>query len=224
MHKTDFANQAPRCCHLKANGDTCRAAARRGARYCVFHENAHFPRPDYEIPFVEDAASLLHAVSQVIRALHDKALDTKTAAVTLYALQIASGALKRYSAEQQATDYAHEAAHQHSLAQLLLDRLDLEPEEEGNAAEDARFRAEDDAWFAKLNPPTAPSAGPPLSRRSAATEQQGGTDLIPEIKACAGPIPSISSASSASSALGVVPKRRATTIAHNSTRAYPVRL
>jgi hypothetical protein len=57
---------------------------------------------------------------QVIRALHDRAIDSKTATLTLYALQVASGNLKRFTAEQSpASNPAQEASFLESLVKIL---------------------------------------------------------------------------------------------------------
>ncbi len=98
MLKNTFANTAL-CQHIRLNGKNCGQPALRGRRFCRFHQPIHSPRPDYSLPMVEDALSLQFALMQVIRALHDHAIGTKTAALTLYALQIASGNLRRFLEE-----------------------------------------------------------------------------------------------------------------------------
>ena len=95
-------DNAPRCQHTKLSGQPCAAPARRGRKYCVFHEADHSQRPDYTVRLVEDAMSLQLALFQVMRALDDRALDPKRAALKLYALQIAASNLKRL---QQEIDY-----------------------------------------------------------------------------------------------------------------------
>jgi hypothetical protein len=71
---------------------------------------------------VEDATSLQFAIMQVLRALADSAMDTKTAALMLYGLQIACMNLKRLNEERpQPTDDREQ-----SLAEILLRRLDLD--------------------------------------------------------------------------------------------------
>ena len=76
---------------------------------------------------VEDALSLQFALMQVIRALHDRAIDSKTAALTLYALQIASGNLKRCVAEQTPSS---DPARQASLVELLLEKFAIPESDE----------------------------------------------------------------------------------------------
>jgi hypothetical protein len=119
-----FANTAL-CQHPRFNNQSCGQPALRGRNFCRFHEPSHRKRPDYSLPMVEDAISLQFALMQVIRALHDKAIDPKTAAITLYGLQIASGNLKRFLEEHSP---AHSPGDDPSLLQLLLDQLQNSPE------------------------------------------------------------------------------------------------
>jgi hypothetical protein len=121
MLSNQFANSRI-CKHTKVNGERCAAPARRGRRYCIFHEAMHQKRPSYDIPMAEDAMSLQLGVMQIIRALLNKAIDTKTAALTLYGLQIASGNLKRFAAEQSPAD---DPAQEQSLVRLLLDQFQI---------------------------------------------------------------------------------------------------
>jgi hypothetical protein len=114
-----FANTAL-CQHSRFNNQPCGQPALRGRKFCRFHQTAHRKRPDYSLPMVEDAISLQFALMQVIRALHDRAIDPKTAAITLYGLQIASGNLKRFLEEHSpSTDSARE----NSLFKLFLDQF-----------------------------------------------------------------------------------------------------
>ncbi|MBZ5630113.1 MAG: hypothetical protein LAO06_14740 [Acidobacteriia bacterium] len=115
MLSNQFANSKI-CQHTKVNGEPCGAPARKGRKFCIFHESMHQKRPDYTLPMAEDAMSLQLAVMQIIRALLDKAIDARTAALTLYGLQIASGNLKRV-AEQ------HSAAHDPSRDRAMLESL-----------------------------------------------------------------------------------------------------
>jgi hypothetical protein len=116
-------DNAPRCQHTKLNGQPCAAPARRGTSYCMFHQQAHNELPDYAPAWVEDAMSLQLAVMQVLRALHDKAIDAKTASLTLYGLQIAALNLKRLDHEQTRQTEADAYEREGSLARILLDQL-----------------------------------------------------------------------------------------------------
>jgi hypothetical protein len=125
MRSFDFANQAPRCKHTRLNGQPCHAPARRGRLYCHFHEAA--ARKDYALPLLEDPTSVQLAIMQVLRALKDNEIDLRRAAIMLYGLQIATSNMKRFQADLQPSD-EEQAARQQSLAQFLIDKLDLEPE------------------------------------------------------------------------------------------------
>jgi hypothetical protein len=95
------ANAAPRCQHIKMSGQRCGAPALRHRRYCYFHEQVLRPKsPNFRIHFIEDAASLQHAIMQVLRLIHSPAPDYKACALSLYALQIACMNLKTFIAEQ----------------------------------------------------------------------------------------------------------------------------
>ena len=114
-----FANTAL-CQHARLNNAPCGQPALRGRKFCRFHDTDRIKAADYSIPMVEDALSLQLAIMQVIRALHDRAMDSKTAALTLYALQIASGNLKRFTAEQSPTSIPpQEASLLESLVKIL---------------------------------------------------------------------------------------------------------
>ena len=94
--KLEAANNAPRCQHIRMNGARCGAPALTGHSLCRLHSHALRPkRPNYELPFVEDASSAQLALNQILRALQDKAWDYKTCALMLYDLQIACSNLRR---------------------------------------------------------------------------------------------------------------------------------
>ncbi|HYY15911.1 MAG TPA: hypothetical protein VE965_04560 [Gammaproteobacteria bacterium] len=86
------------CEHIKTNGVRCGSPALRGRRYCYFHYNLIRPRVNV-FPLLEDANAIQLELGEVIRGLIDQRLDTKRAALMLYALQIASGNLRRVDFE-----------------------------------------------------------------------------------------------------------------------------
>lgn len=99
-----------RCHHIKVNGTQCGSPALKDQRHCFFHQ-AHRPRvlrmdrnlqqsaASITLPVLEDANSIQVVVMQVTRLLLSGQIDHKTAALTLYALQIASSNLARLSFE-----------------------------------------------------------------------------------------------------------------------------
>ena len=73
------AHRTQRCAHIHLSGRPCGSPALSGRRLCYFHDRARRPqRPNYDLPLLEDATSIQFALTQVVRALQDKALDTKT--------------------------------------------------------------------------------------------------------------------------------------------------
>jgi hypothetical protein len=119
--KLEAANASPRCQHVRMNGARCGAPALTGGSLCRLHQHALRPkRPNYELPFVEDASSAQLALNQILRALQDKAWDLKTCALMLYDLQIACSNLKRLGEDMPAEPEQPRP----SLAGLLMQKLD----------------------------------------------------------------------------------------------------
>ncbi|HSA94229.1 MAG TPA: hypothetical protein VLE48_14545 [Terriglobales bacterium] len=135
----ELAHEALRCQHVRLNGLRCGSPAVRGRRLCYYHQQARrSKRPNYDLPIPEDATSIQLGLLQVIRALQDKAHDTKTCALLIYALQTASANLKQLAREQQEAVYMNGP----SFAEILLQRLD-EYAEQDRAAAPAERKAPD---------------------------------------------------------------------------------
>ena len=94
--QTENASLAPRCQHTKLNGDPCGAPALRGKGYCCFR-NAALATETYALSLLEDPLSVQLAIMQVVRRIHEDKIDRKSAGLMLYALQIASNNLKRFT-------------------------------------------------------------------------------------------------------------------------------
>jgi len=77
-----------RCEHVKSNGVRCGSPALRGKRFCYFHNNLAGPRVNV-FPLLEDGNAIQLELGEIISALVDERIDTKRAALVLYALQIA---------------------------------------------------------------------------------------------------------------------------------------
>lgn len=153
-HPMEAAHSAPRCQHIRMNGLRCGAPAVTGGPHCRLHQHVLKPRrPDYSLPFVEDASTAQLALNQILRALQDKAWDTKTCALMLYDLQISCSNLKRLGEDMPVAPEDQPE----SLAALLIRKLD---EMAGEVAEeDARAAADqppadEPEWWEK-KPPTA---------------------------------------------------------------------
>jgi len=99
---------AVRCQHIRTSGIQCGSPAMRNRNHCYYHQHwrpavvnlcqpgkkAHFT-----LPILEDAHSIQFAITQIMHLLMEKTIDTKSAGLMLYALQIASSNLKQLNAE-----------------------------------------------------------------------------------------------------------------------------
>jgi len=102
------ANAAPRCQHIRHNGQRCGAPALRGQTHCHFHYRIQDQALDAEdsqplLPFVEDASSLQFALMRVMRLVQSGLADHKQCALLLYSLQIAASNLKAFREEAEET-------------------------------------------------------------------------------------------------------------------------
>jgi hypothetical protein len=85
------------CRHIKAGGRKCEAPALKGMPYCYFHDRLHraihqkksAPIASFDLPPVEDRASVQIALSQVVRALAAGRMDPHRAGRMIYDLQVA---------------------------------------------------------------------------------------------------------------------------------------
>ena len=99
---------APRCQHIRTSGTQCGSPALRNKTYCYYHQNwrpvvvnlSEAGEPaNFTLPILEDAHSIQFSIAQVMHQLMDKTIDSKTAGLMLYALQIASANLRQLNAE-----------------------------------------------------------------------------------------------------------------------------
>ena len=98
-----------RCQHIKVNGTQCGSPAVREHNYCYFHVrwhrkgmqvNAYLKEEQIlTLPTLEDANSIQVGLAEVMRQLAAQMIDHRTAALMLYALQIASANVKFTSFE-----------------------------------------------------------------------------------------------------------------------------
>ena len=135
--------RAPRCQHVTLDGNPCAQPAIRGRDACRLHFNPDAKPLPFSLPIIEDAAGLQRALTHVIRALANDQIETRKASLILYALQIASMNLRRLARERsQEQQPEEEKAQGPSLAQILLDKLQIETDEQA-AERRAREHAED---------------------------------------------------------------------------------
>ena len=85
---------------------TCGSPALRNGEYCYFHyrwrmttvdlsHSAHHVTTEFVLPVLEDADSIQITLGQIMRMIVCRQVDTKSAGLLLYALQIASANLRR---------------------------------------------------------------------------------------------------------------------------------
>jgi hypothetical protein len=101
-----------RCRHIRTNGTQCGSPALKKKRFCYYHEQnqpravmlyidgERYPDAEFMLPVFEDAHSIQTALRQVVQLMFERRIDRKDAGLMLYALQIASGNLKRMEGER----------------------------------------------------------------------------------------------------------------------------
>ena len=103
-----------RCQHIKTSGAQCGSPAVKDKEFCYYHEsNRTISAPLYidgqeyadslvKIPPLEDAHAIQMVLRHTMTLLMSRRIDRKDAGLMLYALQIASGNLKRMEEEKPA--------------------------------------------------------------------------------------------------------------------------
>jgi len=148
------AHDAPRCQHIRFNGQRCAAPALRGQTLCYFHDLAQDP-DTYDqrwLPLIEDATSLQIAIARVQRFLLMDCFEFKRATALLYSLQIACMNLKNLKAENPCLAPAED-----ELRQLEVAVADKQPDQETGGNCNGQAVAEAPA----AAPAKGENAGPP---------------------------------------------------------------
>ena len=97
--KLKLADEAPRCEHIKSNGQYCGSPAIKGTPLCYFHGETRKLRESEaaakaaDLPVLEDMHSLQLAVMRVCGLLASKAIEEKTARVLFDGLRLAQKTL-----------------------------------------------------------------------------------------------------------------------------------
>jgi hypothetical protein len=143
------------CQHIRCNGLRCGSPALRGKNHCHYHTSLRAIPHQTEIAQVEDATSIQVALMQVIRGISRGTWDTRSAALLLYGLQIASSNYPHVLAEAPS-----ESASYHLPAPDELDECDdpsqeLSRKKEGLNPEEDELNPTDD----ELNPEEHASSG-----------------------------------------------------------------
>jgi hypothetical protein len=92
-----MARAAPRCTHVKADGNPCRSAAMKGEAFCYFHGEARARnelQKSMEVPVLEDAQGIQLAIMRVCTLLTNRTIDEKTARAIFNGLNLAQKILK----------------------------------------------------------------------------------------------------------------------------------
>ncbi len=179
LNQTVNANSAPRCQHIKTSGAACAAPARRGRRFCCFHDSAARRNQDFVLPIIEDAHSLQLALNKILQALVDKRIDQKTATTLLYGLQLALANMKELKHEQFLEKCDRERAQREAYAQAQAadeDEEEYEDDEEQEGQEDGA--SEEEPEEAEAPHSSLPPCPPCLSGESpAAQSAPAGSDV-----------------------------------------------
>jgi len=128
------------CQHVLANGNTCHAPRLQNQRFCYFHVAArdrlrrqrlaaerNLP---LQVPVLEDEMTIQLALSDVVNAMLSDRIDTKKAALTLYALQTASANLKGMAAYKPETYREYQPELDASLPEINPSPVAAEPPQE----------------------------------------------------------------------------------------------
>jgi len=92
-----MAQAAPRCTHMKADGNPCGSAAMKGEELCYFHGEARTRnelQKAMEVPVLEDAQGIQLAIMRVCTLLTSRTIDEKTARAIFNGLNLAQKILK----------------------------------------------------------------------------------------------------------------------------------
>ncbi len=87
------AHSAPRCAHVRLNGQPCGSPALQGNTLCYFHDRVQTSPGAPHFPALEDGVAIQCAIMQVVEGLNTGFMSLKTANSLLYALQTAASNL-----------------------------------------------------------------------------------------------------------------------------------
>jgi hypothetical protein len=166
-----YPSSIARCQHIKVNGTQCGSPSLKSRRLCFFHNRWRETRIDFNkagsayfvesfaLPVLEDANSIQVTITQVLRLIIAKHLDSKTAGLLLYGLQTASLNLK--SAQFEPYNHQNVVIEPRSVADNRLGECAWDPSE----YEPDQY--EDDPSEEEVEAPEAVVAGTPVTDAAA---------------------------------------------------------
>jgi hypothetical protein len=98
-------NRIRECAHVLTNGEVCQAIAMRDSQFCYWHRKArirkrlqeHIGGPigqaansGVELPLLEDPNAIQLSIQEIMQAILDRRIDSKSAGLLLYSLPLAS--------------------------------------------------------------------------------------------------------------------------------------
>jgi hypothetical protein len=93
----------PPCHHLHPTGNRCGSPALRGEQFCFYHHPTRRPpvrtrlsNPPFYVPPIADPETLQIALSEILRRVADKTLDTRRARLLVTTLEMAKDNLPSY--------------------------------------------------------------------------------------------------------------------------------
>src|SRR6185437_105113 len=110
-----MSKPSPECRHILASGQKCQLVALKDRPFCYHHargrtiaaQNLHLDS-SLILPPLEDNASILIAINQVLTALSTGRIDNKSAGRYFYGIQLASQTIRRIEQQppiEPVTDY-----------------------------------------------------------------------------------------------------------------------
>lgn len=91
-------DNTPRCQHVFLSGRACKAPARRGTPWCLFHAAEHNEAP-LRFSTLDDAAGIHAAAGQILFDLQRDIIDPRRASLMLSGLRIMRSNLKQLACE-----------------------------------------------------------------------------------------------------------------------------
>jgi hypothetical protein len=86
------AHQAPRCTHVRVNGQRCGSPALRNQDKCYYHQNFYLPgrgRSRFWLATLEDSTSIQCCLANVMQGIIEGSLEKRRAQLLLYGIKLA---------------------------------------------------------------------------------------------------------------------------------------